>query len=122
MLHSYLKGAKLYILLSCPDCPPTIQECKVLFDRVYNTHSYALSSDLNGIDSFNDVRVLETWNATYVPEDLQELIHQRKAVLRAHVKTPGGVVYSRCSTHLGNSLILFYPNGNRASPGTDSCI
>jgi len=124
MLHSYLKGAKLRTWLSRPECPPAIQECKVLLDRVYNTHthSYALPSDLNDIDSFDDVRVPETWNATYVPEDLQELIHRRKAVLRAHVKTAGGVVYSRCSTHLGNSLILFYPNGNRASPAVPGCI
>ncbi|KIM52100.1 hypothetical protein SCLCIDRAFT_39009, partial [Scleroderma citrinum Foug A] len=32
MLHSYLKGAKLHVWLSRPDCPATIQECKVLFD------------------------------------------------------------------------------------------
>ena len=124
MPHSYLKGAKLHAWLSCPDCPPTIQECKVILDQVYNTHthSYALPSDLNDIDSFDDVRVPETWNATYVPEDLQKLIHQRKAVLRTHVKTAGGVVYSRCSTHLGNSLILFYPNGNWTSPAVPGCI
>ena len=124
MLHSYLKGAKLRAWLSRPECPPAIQECKVLLDRVYNTHthSYALPSDLNDIDSFDDVRVPETWNATYVPEDLQELIHRRKVVLHAHVKTAGGVVYSRCSTHLRNSLILFYPNGNRASPAVPGCI
>ena len=56
---------------------------------------------------------------TYVPEDLQKLIHRCKAVLHTHVKTTGGVVYSRCSTHLG---ILFYPNGNQASPGVPGCI
>ncbi|KIM53743.1 hypothetical protein SCLCIDRAFT_138348, partial [Scleroderma citrinum Foug A] len=32
MLHSYLKGAKLHAWLSRPDCPPAIQECKVLLD------------------------------------------------------------------------------------------
>ncbi|KIK17112.1 hypothetical protein PISMIDRAFT_112120, partial [Pisolithus microcarpus 441] len=26
------------------------------------------------------------------------------------------------STHLGNSLILYYPNGNRASPAIPGCI
>ena len=57
-------------------------------------HSYTLPSDLNDIDSFDDVRVPETWNVTYVPEDLQKLIHRHKVVLCAHVKTAGGVVYS----------------------------
>ena len=95
MLHSYLKGAELHAWLSCPDCPPAIQECKVLLDRVYNTHMHSntLPSDLNDIDSFDDIRVPET-NVTYVPEDLQKLIHWCKAVLCTHVKTAGGVVYS----------------------------
>ncbi|KAL4062084.1 hypothetical protein V8B97DRAFT_2026924 [Scleroderma yunnanense] len=118
MLHSYLKGAKLHALLSCPDCPPTIQECKILLDQIYHTHTHdhALLLDLHDIDSFNNVRVPEIWNVTYVPQDLQELIHQHKAVLCTHVKTMGGVVYSQCSTHLGNSQIFFYPNGNQALP------
>ncbi|KIM54095.1 hypothetical protein SCLCIDRAFT_41173, partial [Scleroderma citrinum Foug A] len=32
------------------------------------------------------------------------------------------VVYSQCSTHLGNSLILFYPNRNWTSPAVPGCI
>jgi len=26
-----------------------------------------------------------------------------------------GIVYSRCSTHIGNSLVMFYPGGNQSS-------
>ncbi|KAF8123623.1 hypothetical protein EV363DRAFT_1159530 [Boletus edulis] len=37
------------------------------------------------------------------------------AVLRANIKDKTGVVYSRTSTHVGNSLILFYPQGNHLS-------
>ncbi|KAL4075053.1 hypothetical protein V8B97DRAFT_2022634 [Scleroderma yunnanense] len=103
MLHSYLKGAKLCAWLSHPDCPPTIQECKILLDQIYHTHmhDHALPLNLHDLDSFDNVRVPETWNATY---------------------TTGGVFYSQCSTHLRNSQIFFYPNGNQASPAVPGCL
>ncbi|KIK17456.1 hypothetical protein PISMIDRAFT_71177, partial [Pisolithus microcarpus 441] len=37
MLHSYLKGAKLRAWLSRLDCPPAIQECKIILNRAYHT-------------------------------------------------------------------------------------
>ncbi|KIJ59119.1 hypothetical protein HYDPIDRAFT_76818, partial [Hydnomerulius pinastri MD-312] len=37
MLQSYIKGAKLRAWLSRPECPPAVQECKVLLDRAYGT-------------------------------------------------------------------------------------
>ena len=121
MMHSYLKGAKLHAWLSRPDCPPTVKECKVLFDRAYHAHGL-LSSDLDDIDAFDDVRTPETSNVTQIPEDLENLIHRRKVVLHARVKSSQGIVYSRCTTHLGNSLILFHPNGNRASTAIPGSI
>ena len=108
-----LSPAKLRAWLSCPDCPPTIKECKVLFDQAYHVHG-PLSSDLDDIDTFDNVRTPETSNVTHAPEDLEKLIHWHKVVLHACVKSSQGIVYSRCTTHVGNSLILFHPNGNRA--------
>ena len=49
---------------------------------------------------------------TPVPQDLKGLIHQCSVVLCAHVKHEG-VVYNQSSTHVGNSLIMFYPQGCR---------
>ena len=122
MLHSYLKGSKLRAWLSRPDCPSAIQECKVLFDRAYYSRSCAPCLDVDNIDSLEDFKVPETWNATHVPQDLQKLIRRPKAVLRANIKSTGGVVYSRCSAHVGNSLVLFYPDGNRAFHAIPGCI
>ncbi|KAG2091535.1 uncharacterized protein F5147DRAFT_586320 [Suillus discolor] len=86
MLCSYIKATRFRRWLARPDCPPAIQECRVLFDKVY---------------------------APKVPEDLYTLIRRRKAVLRASLKFDG-IIYSRASTHLGNSQILFYPDGDRS--------
>ncbi|KAG9308362.1 hypothetical protein JVU11DRAFT_11990 [Chiua virens] len=52
-----------------------------------------------------------------VPDDLWPLISSSHLKFRAHFQT-GGVVFSRHSTHIGNSLILFYPQDCRdATPG-----
>ncbi|OAX34555.1 hypothetical protein K503DRAFT_698508 [Rhizopogon vinicolor AM-OR11-026] len=75
MLHSFIKTARLCCWLGRPDCPPAIQECKVLFDRMYAPKSTT-------------------------------------AILCARLKF-NGVIYSRASTHTGNSQVLFYPQGNR---------
>ncbi|KAG2137126.1 uncharacterized protein EDB93DRAFT_1091336 [Suillus bovinus] len=73
MLRSYIKAARLHRWLARTDCPPAIQECRALFDKVYAP----------------------------------------KAVLRASLKFDG-IVYCRASTHMGNSQIFFYPNGDKS--------
>lgn len=108
MLRSFLKGAKLRAWLSRPQCPPAVQECKILLDRAYSIRA-------DPFDPLDDiVPIPDAATVIPAPVDLQPLTNQCKAVLRAHVKH-GGVVYSRSSTHVGNSLILFYPLGNRSS-------
>ena len=47
--------------------------------------------------------------------NLQLLTSQKHTVLHARTDF-GGTVFSRYSTHHGNSLIIFYPGGNRSSP------
>ncbi|KAG1800473.1 uncharacterized protein HD556DRAFT_1230260 [Suillus plorans] len=69
--------------LARPDSLPVIQECRDIFDRVYAPKSVENSSQ-----------------------------ERRTAILRATLKFEG-VIYSRASTHLGNSQILFYPRGDR---------
>jgi hypothetical protein len=114
MLHSYIQAAKLRGWLARPDCPPAIQECRALFDRVYAPKSATNLSQVLTEDPINDVvQVPECATTSPVPEDLYILIRRRTAVLRATLKFHG-VVYSRASTHLGNSQILFYPRGDRS--------
>ncbi|KIK18689.1 hypothetical protein PISMIDRAFT_108961 [Pisolithus microcarpus 441] len=84
-MQSYLKAAKLQGWLSQAQCPPAIQECKILLDRAYGVTE--ASQDL-GNDPDGDSIVVPP---TAVPHE--------------------GVVYSRSSTHVGNSLIMFYPQG-----------
>ncbi|KAG2050010.1 hypothetical protein BDR06DRAFT_892543, partial [Suillus hirtellus] len=64
------------------DCPPAIQECRVLFDKVY--------APKGAIDPHQELA-----------EDPMDDVFD-------------GIIYSRASTHLGNSQILFYPDGDRS--------
>jgi hypothetical protein len=47
-----------------------------------------------------------------VPNDLRSLVSGNKITLQARFKHDG-IVYSRSSTHLGNSLIYFHPKGEK---------
>ncbi|KAG2046250.1 hypothetical protein BDR06DRAFT_977615 [Suillus hirtellus] len=51
-------------------------------------------------------------SANTTPEDFLKLIHVWRVVLRARALY-GGSIYTHYSTHVGNSLILFYPSGTR---------
>ncbi|KAG0700172.1 hypothetical protein DFH29DRAFT_807897 [Suillus ampliporus] len=121
MLQSYIKATKLRCWLSRPDCPPVIRECKILFDRMYAPKSATRPDEELAEDPFDDnVRAPVSTTATAVPEDLYTLIKRRTAILRARLKFDG-IFYSRASTHVGNSQVLFYPQGDRLLshiPGT----
>ena len=117
MLHSYLKGAKLRSWLSRPDCPTAIHECKTLLDQAYR---YPDSNPYVTHDSL--VNSTDLPNAVKAPHELQGLVGLQRVVLRTYVKDKTGIVYSRASTHLGNSLVLFYPKGNHSSNPTPGSI
>ena len=109
MFHSYVKGAKLRAWISRPDCPAAIRECKVLLDRAYRSQNASEKTNVDGIILPN---LADSSYAVALPDDLRQLIGQGTAILRANIKHSSGVIYSRSSTHLGNSLILFYPRGD----------
>ena len=104
MLQMYLKGSRLHAWLSSPKCPQAIQECKILLDCTYEVHD----SDVHGTELHTSAKSLD------LPADLKVLIGRGAAVLHLWVKHMG-VVYSQVTTHLGNSLVLFYPQGNHSS-------
>jgi hypothetical protein len=55
------------------------------------------------------------------PPELRPLVQGRSVALRARFKTHH-VVYSRASTHLGNSHIQFFPNGNATATAVPARI
>ncbi|KAJ7675580.1 hypothetical protein DFH06DRAFT_977215 [Mycena polygramma] len=82
ILTSFMRGANLRRWLSREDCPAVIREFKRVFDRAFTTQTPA-----DGTDT--------------VPGRDRE---------KAHFAY-NGVNFSRASTHLGNSLVLFRPSG-----------
>ncbi|KAJ7441261.1 hypothetical protein FB451DRAFT_1058265 [Mycena latifolia] len=79
--QSFIRGANLRRWLNRPDCPEVIKEFKRLFDKAY-TPRWTLNKESAPLAVDGE---------------------------RAHF-TYRGVNFSRASTHLGNSLILYYPS------------
>ncbi|KIK35810.1 hypothetical protein CY34DRAFT_58202, partial [Suillus luteus UH-Slu-Lm8-n1] len=112
MLYSFIRTSKLQRWLSRNDSPPAIQECKFLFDSTYAPKSAATLDEELAEDPLDDsIQAPSSTVAVPVSEDLFALVKQRTAILRARLKF-NGTVYSRASTHIGNSQIFFYPHGD----------
>jgi hypothetical protein len=112
MLHSYIKTAVFHRWFARLDCPPAIRECRDIFDRVYAPKSSQNSYQEFAEDPMNDaIQVPDCAMTSAVPDDLYTLLRRRTAILCATLKFDG-VIYSRASTHLGNSQILYYPRGD----------
>jgi hypothetical protein len=116
LLSSFLKGANLRRWLTRPDCPSVFKEIKCIFDKIYKPKR---SDDPEG-DQANTDKPTSTRS---IPEDLRHMLKTVKnaVFLRAWINHHG-TTYSSAVTHLGNSLIHFYPNGNRNSPFVPGCI
>lgn len=99
MLRSYLRGSRLRRWLARPDCPLAIRECKILFDRVF---APTMQESIIGPDPL----------INSVPEDLRSIVSDSPISFRSNFRYDRHI-YSRYQTHLGNSLIHFYPNGSR---------
>ncbi|KDR68199.1 hypothetical protein GALMADRAFT_78892, partial [Galerina marginata CBS 339.88] len=99
MLTYYSKAAKLKHWLARPNCPPFIKECKTLFDKFAGN---AMRTSDN--DDIADSAYLP------VPAALKNIFHDPKVALRARHQS-NGVFFSRSSTHVGNSLIMYRPDG-----------
>jgi hypothetical protein len=56
-----------------------------------------------------------------IPKDLRQLVGSVEVELHARL-CHRNIIYSRSSTHLGNSLIFFYPLGNTSSNPVAACI
>jgi hypothetical protein len=106
LLESFLRASKLKRWLAKPDCPPVIKECKELFDKVY---APKIPNDDDG-DTVEDT----TMPIRSAPADLRVLLKDERGVVVCARMRHNGIVYSSSRTHVGNSLIYFYPHGDRA--------
>jgi hypothetical protein len=89
---SYMKAANLRRWLNRKDCPELIRVLKDLFNKSFKSTQKQLSVDLQG-------------QAEQKP-DTSNCAHC----------TFKGVNYSRAQTHLGNSLVLYYPYTSDVTP------
>ncbi|KAJ7202405.1 hypothetical protein GGX14DRAFT_370407 [Mycena pura] len=81
--RSFMRGASTRRWLRRPDCPPVFFELRALFEKMFPSYN--------------------------VPSDSPPLATDGE---RAHYKR-SGINFSRASTHLGNSLVLYYPHDSR---------
>ncbi|KAG2069475.1 hypothetical protein BDR04DRAFT_1128869 [Suillus decipiens] len=79
-----LENTMLCSFIKVANCPPVIQECRILFDRVHAPKGATDPSQELAEDPMDDVVQFD------------------------------GIIYSRASMHMGNSQILFYPSGDRS--------
>jgi hypothetical protein len=119
MLHSFLQTSKLRCWLARPDCPPAVRECAALFDKAFGPshEEFPWINDADDDDMFfpEDSFTHESdSDKVPVPNDLRDIVKGPKVGLRARI-THNRVSYTRSSTHVGNSLIYFYSNGDRTS-------
>jgi hypothetical protein len=90
LLNSFLKASRIKHWLARPDCPPAIKECRVLFDRYLSQNS-----------------------PRDAPRPIPPVVEISETPPRIQYD---GLTYARSGTHLGNSLILFSPNGDTTAP------
>ena len=84
--NSWTRGANLRRWLRRPDCPKVIRQFKALFEK--------------GFPSYNHPQMHESSNRSGEPAH--------------HVHA--GVRYSKASTHLGNSIVIYYASADTTSP------
>jgi hypothetical protein len=109
LLQTWIRAGKLRRWLGRSDCPPVIKECKRLFDKAYGSRSDA--DDGSGREILPEFKRA----SQHVPEDLKSLVKSSQVMLQPRFESCDNVMYSTQSVHQGNSLIYFYPNGNRSS-------
>ena len=111
LLHSYLRAANLRRWLSDPNATPVFQEISDLFNKIYRARGSG--DDVAAESPIDEENTKQSWA---IPKDLSTLLPfaGRSIFLQARIKL-SGTMYSVAKTHIRNSMILFYPNGNLVS-------
>jgi hypothetical protein len=110
LLKSYIRTSKLRQWIGRRDCPDFIKECKTVFDKAFATDKGS-----------NSVNALPASAFGPVPSELRGLVKDCEIALRAPHQV-NSIVFAHSSTHLGNSLILFYPGGDTCTVPIPSSI
>ncbi len=111
MFSAFTRATSLRKWIARPDCPQFLRECQAVFNKTFG--GGRLNPNLSDDD-------LPQSAFAPTPRELQHLISDNSVALRARHHYDD-VIFSRASTHVGNSLILFYPTGDSAGdpiPGT----
>ena len=108
MAMSFLQGARLRQWIDRPDCPELLKECKILYDR-------AFGDGVGESDSPADSAYMST------PAILRRFVKSHRVAFRARYSV-NQIIYNRSSTHVGNSLVMFYPKGDKSQEPVPGCI
>ena len=116
LLHSFLRAGNLKHWLAKPDCPAVIKECKLLFDKIYlpkvpEDHSSNIHGDADNAGTMSNT----------IPMDLHSLLASFQHHITIHARLQhNGVMLATSKTHIRNSLVQFYPQGNQSTliPGS----
>jgi hypothetical protein len=123
MLNTFIKAGKLKRWLARTDCPPVIKECKTLFDKAYAPRVQDDSEvDYSGDGIFVETSFTDNHPVPRtVPNELRPLTLKAKAAMCARLRHHG-IIYTNSSTHLGNSLVHFYPHNDKSKSPIPGCI
>jgi hypothetical protein len=114
LMRTFVRAGNLKRWLASSECPDILRHCKAIFDK-------AFSQNLQDEGPAHDDEDMKpNSNKHRTPDDLRYLTRSSTVTLHAHHHK--GVVFSRSSTHMGNSLIRFYPNGSRTSSAVPGSI
>ncbi len=107
MMHVHIKKKQDKALALSSDCPAFVKQCKIIFDKALGTSR----------------ENKEPANSAFIstPLELKSLIPDATVALLAR-QSVGELMFSRKSTHVGNSLVLFRPDGQKNTPAIPGSI
>ncbi len=125
LLCTFIASARLRQWISRPNIPPAIKSCAVLFNHLFGGEARYFGGIENDLEDLEFDAAVETSSqetkvsCPYIINFARKVAHPlQSSVARVRHR---GIMYSRSSTHMGNSHILFYSEGNKDSepvPGT----
>ena len=100
MLQTFIRSGRLHRWLQAPNRPSALVASKELFEKIFHRESFErpFANPSKGV-------------VKDFPEDLQSVTNTTNGKLHAYHRALN-VVFARASTHLGNSLVLFYPHND----------
>lgn len=100
--------------LSHPSRPEEVRHCKHLLEKAFGSAAEDYVPSQEDYDFKKKTTVP-------IPNDLIQLCGCDSLVEHARWKR-NGIIYSRATTHVGNSQIFFFPTGDRTAQPVPGCI